>query len=489
MFAFIHQARREYGEPIYDLIKEYTKISKQIEKRSLGIEFIHKCLNSGKLPKFSRLNVAYSSTKPYADRTRLNITEIEMERKIKSKRSLVKSLNKLKATLSEKLNTEMFFKLEELINSMREGTRVRTEPIHQKKLRDIGIPIGYVTLTQNVNKRRGKVDKAGFLDDVKTIYNLSSRTLNSAEERVLSRGLKYGICNKKVDTYELLARFEELAQSLHKLEINNNEQELKASLNSTNNFLQKLQAMSFEFISLANQSVDNLNEKEHQALNNLAKDKTIVLSKADKGNAVVIQDRTEYLEKMHSILNTNGKFNKLNGDCTRSRENRLQNYLRTIKNKDRMQVITEEVYKRILPCGSKAGVLYGLPKIHKKENPLRPIISAVKTYNYDLAKYLVKILTPLIKGNAQVIKDTYDFVNKVSRLNLGEDKYIVSFDVESLFTNIPTIETIEITLKLAFPRNTKFFHGISKSELRKLLTICTQESHFQFDGEFIHVRL
>jgi len=84
MFAFIHQARREYGEPIYDLIKEYTKISKQIEKRSLGIEFIHKCLNSGKLPKFSRLNVAYSSTKPYADRTRLNITEIEMERKIKS---------------------------------------------------------------------------------------------------------------------------------------------------------------------------------------------------------------------------------------------------------------------------------------------------------------------------------------------------------------------------------------------------------------------
>ena len=147
-----------------------------------------------------------------------------------------------------------------------------------------------------------------------------------------------------------------MAQSLHKLEINNNEQELKASFNSTNNFLQKLQAMSFEFIALANKSEDNLNEKEHQALNNLAKDKTIVVSKADKGNTVAIQ---------------------------------------------------------------------------------------------DLAKYLVKILTPLIKGNAQVIKDTNDFVNKVSKLNLGKDKYIVSFDLESLFTNIPTKETIVITLKLA----------------------------------------
>ena len=86
---------------------------------------------------------------------------------------------------------------------------------------------------------------------------------------------------------------------------------------------------------------------------------------------------------------------------------------------------------------------------HKKKNPLRPIISAIKTYNYDLAKYLVKILTPLIKGNTQVIKDIYDFVNKVSKLNLGKDKYIVSFDLESLFTNIPTKETIVITLKLA----------------------------------------
>ena len=50
-------------------------------------------------------------------------------------------------------------------------------------------------------------------------------------------------------------------------------------------------------------------------------------------------------------------------------------------------------YKKIYPCGSKTGVLYGLPKIHKKKNPLRPIISAVGTYTHSLAKYLVEILT------------------------------------------------------------------------------------------------
>ncbi|MBI3220215.1 MAG: MCE family protein, partial [Bacteroidetes bacterium] len=43
----------------------------------------------------------------------------------------------------------------------------------------------------------------------------------------------------------------------------------------------------------------------------------------------------------------------------------------------------DEVYKRVMPCGSRAGVLYGLPKIHKEGTPLRPIISAVKTYNFE----------------------------------------------------------------------------------------------------------
>ncbi len=42
-----------------------------------------------------------------------------------------------------------------------------------------------------------------------------------------------------------------------------------------------------------------------------------------------------------------------------------------------------------------------------------------------------------------MLVDTFDFVNKVSTLDHVKDKYLVSFDVESLFTNIPTLETID----------------------------------------------
>ena len=127
--------------------------------------------------------------------------------------------------------------------------------------------------------------------------------------------------------------------------------------------------------------------------------------------------------------------------------------------------------------------MYGLPKIHKENAPIRPIISAIGTYNYKLAKYMVEILTPLT-NNTHTIKDTFDFVNKVTNIDHNIDRYMVSFDVVSLFTNIPTVETIEIILDEAFKEKVEYFNNLNREELKKLLIICTQKSHFQFNGNY-----
>ena len=127
--------------------------------------------------------------------------------------------------------------------------------------------------------------------------------------------------------------------------------------------------------------------------------------------------------------------------------------------------------------------MYGLPKIHKTGTPLRPIISAVGTYNYKLAKYLDKILKPLVPNENYILKDTFDFVNKVSNIAHVENQHMVSFDVESLFTNIPTLETIEIILNRAF-KHSEIFHQMNRKTLKNLLIICTQKSHFQFNGNY-----
>ena len=66
-------------------------------------------------------------------------------------------------------------------------------------------------------------------------------------------------------------------------------------------------------------------------------------------------------------------------------------------------------YTKIRPTGSKPSQLYGLPKIHKEGTPVRPIISQIDSYTYQLAKFLVSILQPLAT-NSYTLKDSFTFV-------------------------------------------------------------------------------
>ena len=358
-----------------------------------------------------------------------------------------------------------------------------------KKYLQLGISAKFEINDRFVNKKRNNKDKIDEILYKDNIFNLSNRKLSQTEESVLEKGLKFGITAKKFNKLEIIARFEILAESLRNSELIDNNENNNVQLDARFEFYAQLRLLAFEFIKFSEQAIDNLSVDERKALEDLAKDKNIIISKADKGNSVVIQNKTDYLNKATDILKKDNKFKlidnhvvnrkKENIDITIFREKRLHGY---IKKTQKELELPNEVVNRILPCGSRAGVLYGLPKIHKEGAPVRPIISAISTYNYKLAKYLDEILKPLV-NNKVILKDTFDFVNKISNINMIEEQRIVSFDVESLFTNIPVNETIEIILERAFKEQEKF-HGLDKPTLRKFLDICTKESHFQFNGQY-----
>ena len=68
-----------------------------------------------------------------------------------------------------------------------------------------------------------------------------------------------------------------------------------------------------------------------------------------------------------------------------------------------------------------------------------PILSAINTPGYNLAKFLIPILEPLIY-NKVTIKDSFSFAKEITMCD--SSWYMASLDVESLFTNIPLNETI-----------------------------------------------
>ena len=141
--------------------------------------------------------------------------------------------------------------------------------------------------------------------------------------------------------------------------------------------------------------------KSYKLLKDLRKNKNIVILKPDKGNGVVVLDRTAYDSVILKIISDTSKFKVLAEDSTLLREGQLQRFLRKLKATGQLDADT---YSKIYPTGSRPARIYGLPKMHKPRGlysipPLRPIVSSIGMYNYELAKYLCCLLQPHIPFN------------------------------------------------------------------------------------------
>ena len=100
---------------------------------------------------------------------------------------------------------------------------------------------------------------------------------------------------------------------------------------------------------------------------------------------------------------------------------------------------------------SQPGVFYGLSMVHEKFIDgflvFRPILSAIGTSTYKVAKFLVPILKDLT-SNEYSVKDSLDFAKEIFQQNYNY--FMARLDITSLFTNIRFGETINICLNGSF---------------------------------------
>ena len=172
--------------------------------------------------------------------------------------------------------------------------------------------------------------------------------------------------------------------------------------------------------------------------------KTLSILKPDKGNGVVVLKRTDYINSLNSIFNNPSKFIKLDNDPTFTRLTTLQNYLSTLRNRGE---ISETEYKFLRPKSASFGRAHGLPKIHKHFDNLpsfRPIVYTTTTPHYNTGKYLASLLNPLTLNHFH-LTDSFAAVSAIKAIpqHLFDEGYrFVSFDIESLFSNVPLKRTM-----------------------------------------------
>ena len=107
---------------------------------------------------------------------------------------------------------------------------------------------------------------------------------------------------------------------------------------------------------------------------------------ADKGVALVVIDKADYIEKAEELLNK-ALYKKIPEHPTSRQKNRLINILRNIKTEGGL---SEEAYRRLYPTGAGSPKFYGLPKIHKPGIPLRPIVSSIGHSNIQHSQRISK---------------------------------------------------------------------------------------------------
>ena len=128
------------------------------------------------------------------------------------------------------------------------------------------------------------------------------------------------------------------------------------------------------------------------------KNDEIIITRPDKGNGIVILDRQDYIDKTITLLSDSTKFRIKDGNVysiITSLSRKLNLFLEKLM---KTKKISYKSYRHLRSKGAKPGILYSLPKIHKLNNPMRPIMSAIGTFNYKLCKFLVPVLEPLISN-------------------------------------------------------------------------------------------
>ena len=106
--------------------------------------------------------------------------------------------------------------------------------------------------------------------------------------------------------------------------------------------------------------------------------------------------------------------------------------------------MTLKTAKSLLEEKIKTPEFHLLPKIHKANNPGRPVISSVNCHTSRFSEFVDFHLQPEIKKLKSYVKGITDLIKKIEAIDYAsDDSYLVSLDVSSLYINILHKEGIE----------------------------------------------
>ncbi|UYV60978.1 hypothetical protein LAZ67_1002975 [Cordylochernes scorpioides] len=228
------------------------------------------------------------------------------------------------------------------------------------------------------------ISKYGFPEEfhpdnqpVPTLLNLSSTVLSPSQTEVLTLGLKYRPPTVP-DIPRIISGVEPAISSLS----HTAQYDIRSSIA---HILRKPTPTQSQSPSQS-QSLG-----KYRSLATLRRNHNIIITRSDKGSQTVVLDTADYASKMTEILSDRNTFVPITQlDASTSTKSFRLGLLRLKKSGH----ITPDQYSTFTSDLNNTPYIYGLPKTHKPDIPLRPIIAYHLSPAYKLSKYLTGLLTP-----------------------------------------------------------------------------------------------
>jgi len=421
---YLLNARKKYGETIFLTIRRTERLTTRYQKSKCDIEYLRLCLIYNLTPKFIRFKLWKDNLKSQKQYQQFQRQCILTEYKNRNRDSikLKNEIDSILSTLKKRLKSNDYQHLQQFLYERAKHVNEVTTATHKKKIKQINQGI----VGQDYESMKNKI-----------LHNMSSHTLTLAEERLLCRGMNFCIEHKLNNYLEFQTDVE-----LNMCKIEN-----YCHPTIFRSLCHDIYGFSKQLINTnKKKSMRNISDEEMNAIKTLKENKSIIICKADKGNAIVVLDKKEYIEKAKLLL-ANKQFKRTKNNLIEEKEKEMNNYLHSLLKSD---IIGKQLFYQLRSTCSSPAVFYGQPKIHKINAPLRPIISTTATYNHHLSQHLTRIISKEREKPPSFVKDSFELMKKITNLTTNDKEILVSFDIESLYTNIPVSEAIETTLDLLY---------------------------------------
>lgn len=452
-----------------NLINRFKNVRDKIIRCKATITFLIRCRNEGIIPQFIRnstkniFNLFDEYSNPFVNnqvgKYIINLQKKILNSSIKNKHYLLKSyqdeLKYLIYNLSRFLDNGQLNNFLKYEDKTAEKLIRKEKQIHRKKfdncvnlqMRELGIKFN----------RKWFVNKTGvdIPEDVQWILSLGQKhalPVNREEFpmlKVISEGEDF------IETKE-----------------NKEEQEIARS-----NFVTVIDS-HINKMTLNSRDKFTLN-KVKNSRNFLKHNREIMILKADKGNTTVAINKSDYISRIQNILSDSTTFHLLDKDPT-SRFQKINNNL--IDELFKLDIITSADKVRLKTSVAVVPRLYGLPKIHKENFPLRPICSSINSPSHNLCKYIVNILRKLTENSKYNVSNSVQFKDKIKGLSIQNNEKLISLDVVSLFPSIP----VDLAIKIIEENWNKISEltNINKNLFMRIIKFCIVDNrYFQYDGK------